>query len=299
MTGLNDVSRAARRKRQRTLAARNVIVPSFPEIIQKETQCRLCSLVEDAPDVLRAIHDYYQQGLGGRALVTRCGEIWAERGVAPPHHRSYERHFKQHVNFSEVNLAVGESMEEDFSLPSGDDLVAPPPPIHTRAGSPPGTLTPAPPPEVQLPEPRAEDIEAGAGDYFTMESLIIRLQARVDQLDKDTAFVDRDGRVNTYGIVIWLKLISELRQALESLNRMRNGDRLTKSIIQATVKRNAVLTSAPLIQRFQLIIELLRNGTPETAAAELEKLTGGDIGAIMLKAAEEAVRESCEVYKLQ
>lgn len=296
MTNLNDGSRVARRKEQRARVVRSVLVPAFPEIVNKESQCRLCALVETAPGILVSIHSQHREGRGVRALETQTRMVWEARGETPVDHRTFDRHLKKHCDFSEVSMAVGETLADD--LPSGDDLLDEE--SSSEPGmSPPGTLSPAPPPVLQLAAPRSEDLEAGAGDYFDMENVIIRLRARVDQLDADTAFVDEEGRVNTYGIAIWIKIISELRQALEALNRMRNSDRLIKAIVQAHTKRVAQLSSAPLINRFQALLMMLKNGTTANAILEVEKLASGDVRDIMIRAAEEAIRESCKVYKLQ
>lgn len=278
MTGLNDGSRLARKARTRERAARTIIVPDFPEIVRKETQCRVCKLVEDAPELLHDIHSKWKMGAGVKALETEMKLEFTMRQEDGIDHRCFARHFKNHVDFSETTMAVGEILEDDFP----EDIIRP--------------IAPAPP--LMLTQPRPEDIEAGAGDYFDMQNVIDRLRSRMHQLDDQTAFVDKDGRVNSYGMVIWLRLVSELRQSLEALNRMRNSDRLTKAILQAHTKRFAQLLSGPLVARFETVLERLQT-SPEDAIFEMEQLAHGDVKSIVLRAAEESVRESCEVYKLQ
>lgn len=284
-------SRVTRRRAQRARVARSIIVPDFPEIVQRGTQCRLCGLVETDPELLRRIHAMWREGKGVRALATSTVADWAERKLKAVDHRTFDRHFKNHVDFDDTTTAVGEVLAED--IPSTAIAERP------RALSPVGILPPAPPPRVELAKPRPEDQEAGAGDYFDMENVIRRLRVRLEQIDQDTSFVDDDGRVNTYGIVIWLKLISEMRQALEALNRMKNSDRLTKAILQAHTKRFAQILSAPLIARFESMLAFVQRGDNSGALAEIERLTrGGQMKEIVLRAADEAVRESVTAYKL-
>lgn len=290
-------SRAARKREQRARTVRTVIVPDFPEIVNREEQCRLCTLVDKDPELLRHIHDAWKSGKGVRALETETTTLWAERGEAVPNVQSFARHFKKHIDFEAA--AVGELLEEDFLPPPPGDTPAPTAIAERpKTSSPEGVLPHAPPPKVELVKPRPEDEEAGAADYFDMENVIRRLRARLEQIDQDTSFVDESGRVNTYGIVIWLKLVSEMRQALESYNRMKNSDRLTKAILQAHTKRFSQLLSQPLITRFEVVLGSLKADAMPNAVAELEKLAREDIKQIVLKAADESVRESVEVYKL-
>lgn len=267
------LDRPGRKREQRERATQNELVPAFPEI-RSHPMCRLCGLVTSDPTMLRRIHTLWQDGQGVRALETATRPWWVERGETPLDHRCFHRHFRSHVDFGNGTMADD---DEDDERP----------------------FEGLPVPKVELVQPRLEDEEAGASDYFDMENAIRRLRARFEQVDETVAFVDKNGRVNSYGAMLWLKLIAELRTSLETLHRMRNSDRLMRAMLQAHTKRLSTMLSRPLIERFEEVLLALRSGDAEEATRALERLAQGDIRSIVLHAAGEAVKESIDVYKLQ
>jgi len=136
-------------------------------------------------------------------------------------------------------------------------------------------------------------------EYFNLSSVIDRIRARMEEVDDNADFLDEDNRVNSYAIVVWLKLVSEFRQAVEAWNRMKNTDRLTKGILQAHTKRHTQNVAEPLVGKFEVVLTNLRkSGTDEFVINQLEHLFGHEVREVLLRAAEESVRESCEAYRL-
>jgi hypothetical protein len=265
MTRKNDGSRVARTKRARAKAAESTNVPSFPEIIARNSQCRLCGLVDSNPDLLRHVHDSFLAGKGVRALETETMEPLQSMGETAMNVKCFARHFKAHVSFADMK------------------------PVFAPA------VVPMPVPAPKVVEDEEESLEAAA--YFDMRNLITKLRARMETIDQSTAFVDDKGKVNSYGLQLWLKFVDSFRAALEAMNRIKNNDRLTRAILQAHAKRQTQIVSAQLISRFETTLAKVRRGDPD-ALADLESFALTEAKNIVLEGARTAVEESCEVYRL-
>lgn len=261
MTGQG--SRKARKARTRDREARAALVEGFPEFVRRHSKCRLCALVDADPDFLRAIHKGWAEGKGVRALETETRPKWAAKGETPLDHRSFHRHLRRHVQFTERSM------------------------------------TKTPPVSALAPVPE-EPVDVGpgeTGDYFDMRMIIDRLRTRMKEVDEKAALVDADGKVDSYALVMWLRLVSEFRSTIEAVNRMKNSDRLTKAILQAHTKRMIQLLSEPMAARFTTVINQLRQN-PENAADVLEHLVATEVPRMVLRAADEGVKESCDTYRL-
>lgn len=318
MTNLNDGSRVVRNQRARERLARADIVPGFPEIIGKETQCRLCSLVEKDPATLRRVHEMFFGGKGLRALSAETAPVFEERGEKKLNMQCFARHFKSHVDFGAVT--VGAALEDDFALPPPPpSRVAPetqpqpepepapapaPPPVVVEPGPAPAPMqmTVAAPTTVAAPAaspsiPEEDDAAMEAAAYFDMRNLVTKLRARLDQLDQSTAFVDDKGKVNSFGLQLWLRFVDSFRSVLEAMNRIRNNDKLTKAILQAHTKRNYNMASAPLVARIEVVLKKMEAGAPDTLD-DLRQLARSDARGILEQAADDAIQETCGVYRL-
>lgn len=275
-------SRKKRQNASREFQAASVIVPGFPEIVGRVSACRLCQLVDSDPNFLRRIHKLWQHGNGVRRLESEMWHAWTSRGEKVADHRTYHRHLRQHCDFTLVDGALEVAMEAG-SAAGGERAARALVPVKVKAETDPGARA------------AAEE----APDYVDMEALLAKLRDRMAEIDENTSFVDDEGRVNSYGIMVWLKLVSEFRQAVESMSRMKNSERLIKAILQSHTKRMAQLISAPLVERFEVVVTAMREGRDgDLVAGELERLASSDIKSLILQAAETAVAESCEVYKL-
>lgn len=237
------------------------MVAGFPEFVRRNSQCRLCLLVEADPELLRRIHRGWTEGKGVRALETETRPAWEARGETPLDHRSFHRHLRRHVQF-----------EGKEKLPMTKPIVP------------------------TVPDESVE-VPGETGDYFDMRMIIDRLRCRMKEVDDTAALVGPDGKVDSYALVMWLRLVAEFRSTIEAVNRMKNSDRLTKAILQAHTKRMVQLFSEPLAARFTAVIGQLRSN-PENAADVLEHLVATEVPRMVLRAADEGVKESCDQFRL-
>lgn len=284
-------SRSKRNADQRERATRRVDVPGFPELIQ-HPQCRVCGLVTVAPELLARLHGLWKnQSYGCRRLAAEAKVGALAGGFEPLSPRSIARHFETHVSYDTVASALVPAVAAAAAAAS--TALVPVTPVASVPAQP----QPAKPAKLAKP-PLEEGVAVETEDYFGMQELIDKLRARMTEVDQNGTFVDGEGRVDNYGILIWLRLIGETRQALEALNRMRRNDALIKAIIQAHTKRATQLASEPLIARFGVILTHLRASVPRETLAELEVFATQDVKDIFLHAAQESVRESCDTYRL-
>lgn len=274
-------SRVERRRRTRERVSAAANVPGFPEIVKRNPQCRLCALADSDPDLLRMVHGLYESGRGFRALATDTLSHWQRREETPVNHQCFARHFRGHVSYAVVTTAVAGDAPVVVQAPAMVEPVKAVSVVRPPHGS----------------VMREFEVAPETGDYFDMRSIIDRLRTRLNDVDEKASFVDENGRVDNYALVMWLRLVAEFRAALEAMNRMKNGDRLTKAIIQAHSKRNAQMTSELLVPKFQTVLEQVRQD-PEAGVEVLEHFFAEEVTNLIIRAADESVKESCEAYRL-
>lgn len=259
------------------------VVPGFPEITQPTPQCKLCTLAASAPGLLKLMHAARRdEDLGNDALATRMRGAFERHGHMVPSPRAIGRHFSGHVDFAAVP-AVG-----DFDMPDPMQVT-----FERLAGA-----------EQDLTALRPEDIALGRNDsdYHSMADLFRRLMRRIASLDSDPyAFVNDDGKPSLQKLSIWSNMISGAKSIIEGLNKMRNSDRMTASILEQHTKRYATALAAPLADTIRGVRDGLRTvDDPRVRALEqrLTVLLESGVGDMFTEAAASALRETKEQYKL-
>jgi hypothetical protein len=259
------------------------MVAGFPEIVQRQPKCKLCQLTETNRGLLKLVHRFrYEEQLGNDALRTKVRGVFERQGIACPSPRSFGRHFDDHVDFSRLPdddaLAMPETLEVTLNR------------LETDAG------------ELRLADP--EDLALGRNnsDYHQLTALFMRLQRRIEALDQDpTAFQNADGSHSFNKLGTWASLIDGARKIVEGLNKMRNGDRMTVSILEQHTKRFATAISRPVAQELRVIQGMLETSAdPQArqAAEAISQLLNVGVSTIMTDAAVQSLRDSKEAYKL-
>ena len=275
-------------------------IPGFPEVVAWKARCRLCALSSRAPELLRQIHTFYRRGYDARRLALETADLWRKRQEAVITQRMFEKHFEEHVDFSDLVQEVagvidvttearvlGDGRSFDLDMPDGS-------PAKARRSE--GARLKA----KLKPDSDENMADQAAESDAEMRAIIKRLQTRMEEVDDTATFVDEEtNQVVKATVEAWLKLVGETRQCLETLHRMRNNERFMKAILQSYARRHTQLVSAPLVARFQELLEELRaSDVPERLLISAENLMKGEVRDILLHAAEESVRESVEAYRL-
>ena len=152
---------------------------------------------------------------------------------------------------------------------------------------------------------RSISVQEGAlgqndSDYHNMWGLFLRLIRRAEAIDEDPrAFLDRHGGYDTQALSVWTKLIDNARRILEGLNKMRNSDRLTISILESHTRSFAQALAGPLGTELREILEDLE-GIPEAKRprARLALLVSEGVVTLFRQAAVDTMARSRREYRL-
>lgn len=262
-----------------------VIVPGFPEIVVFQPMCRVCQLARTKAGLVEIIHKYRrEEGLGVKVLAARIETMLERHGEKPMHGQVLARHFANHVDLGIDALAPG----DDFVFGRGTTQDA-------------AALDEV---EVELLKVNAEDAALGKdeSDYHNMWDLFRRVMRRVAALDSDpTAFITGEGKHDMQKLSIWTAMINTAAGVLNNLNKMRNSDRLTVSILETHTKSFTVAVAAPLAESLKPIqLALAQHPDPAVQALGGQVLTLLQSGVVDIfrRAAEESLRRSKEQFKL-
>lgn len=255
----------------------------FPELTTREPKCKLCQLTDSHRGLLTLVHRLrHEEGYGPDAIRTRIRGAFDRSGLVAPSARSIGRHFEEHVDFSQ--------------MPEPDALALPDPVEVTLERIERDTS------ELRILDP--EDMAMGRdnSDYHQLVDLFRRLLRRVTALDEDpTAFRNADGSHAFQKLNAWTSMVDNARKIIEGLNKMRNTDRMTISILEQHTKRFATEFTRPVAGELRAIGALLSTSNDPVARAAGERiaaLLNEGVRDIMTGAAVRALQESKQEYKL-
>lgn len=260
-----------------------MILPGFPELTAREPKCKLCQIAESHKGILQLVHRLkHEQEMTNDALAKRIQVVFERHGLEPVHARSVGRHFDNHVDFGKLVTPDAYEFPEEIQV-TLERLER-----DTKA--------------LQTASPADVALGHHDSDYHQMADLFMRLQRRIVALDSDpTSFTNADGSHSFSKLKTWSDLIDGARKIIDGLNKMRNSDRMTASILEAHTKRFATAITRPVASQLRTIYTTLEHSNDPAArrAAELlsELLTSG-VTTIMLDAAAQSLRDSREEYKL-
>jgi len=248
------------------------MVPGFPEIVAFTPRCLLCALAKDDPERLRSLHSQRAAGVTVKGLRGLVQATWPDT----PDLRSFSRHFDAHVNLS---------ADVDFAIPE-------------MRGSPRRESDVRAAVEKALAAASAEEAE-DASDFIDMRGVVQRMKRWVARFDDEAALQDDEtGRLDRGWMVIAMKLSGELRASIEALNRMKNTERLTRTMLQGHTKRYTQHISPQLTAELLALRAAVLAGDVTLAARQVDDLLNAKLGLIYRQSADASVQESCDLYKL-
>ena len=259
------------------------MVPGFPEITTREPKCKLCQLADSNRGLLKLVHRMrHEEEHGNDALRNRVRGVFERHGLQVPSPRSIGRHFTEHVDFSR--------------LPAPDALAMPEPVELTLQRLETDSA------DLRLADPEDMALGHDNSDYHQLTALFMRLQRRITALDSDPrAFINADGSHSFQKIGTWASLIDGARRIIEGLNKMRNSDRMTVSILEQHTRRFATAFTRPVAQELRAIrdsLEASPDPAARHAAQRMTELLGTGVPTIMTDAAVQSLRDSREQFKL-
>ena len=269
----------------------------FPEITGWEARCRVCKLIRDEPGVARVVHGEWRSRMAedGTAPQDAVADVVApmlsKHGIKPLSGQVLARHFGRHVGDAA-------SWGSHLSVVPGGM----PDPEEAAVGS--VTEVAAARLAKTLATMKAADARTGAlgqhdSDYFRMNTLFTRLVARIEALDKDpSAFFTTDSRHDMHKLNVWTGMISSARAILADLNKMRNSDRLTASILEQHTLRLSQSLAAGLGEELRPVQAALASGDQARAQELLGEVMGQRVPALFRQAAADALDMTKTKYGL-
>lgn len=161
-------------------------------------------------------------------------------------------------------------------------------------------------PDFDLPE-RIEDDDLvlrqrsvqETNDLGQLWDLFSRSKERVMAMDQDpNAFIGPDGFLDLMAIRTYKELLDTTRKMLETLNKMKNSDRVTASILDAHTKSLAENLAIPLGERLRQVLTLIDKDRIEAKQALIQLLQRGLV-EVFKKAAQDATSTTKETYGLE
>lgn len=266
------------------------LVVGFPELTGFEPKCKLCRLSSDAPGLLKLLHRKHAEGLGSKALMALLRTMFDRYSVNMPSLSAFNRHLSGHVDHSQVSDA------DDYTLPDPLALVLAK--LDDEA------------PAMFKARPDVIAYGHNDSDYHNMAELFRRLMRRVVALDDDPlAFTAADAgeggeRIHNFDrLAKWSGMIANCKSIIESLNKMRNSDRMTVSILEQHTKRYATAVAQPLVTELRAIREQLAalaasNADAHALDVRLGTLLDHQVSEMFTDAAGRTLAETEKHYKL-
>jgi hypothetical protein len=261
------------------------IIAGFPELLY-EPRCRLCRLAFTDPGVLKLINKTYNdKRTSAKLLHAKMVPVFERHQLSVPSEYSFKRHIKTHLDIS--RMATPKILAE-FELPDIEE----------------SRLTRLVDDEMQLRTNTVADLALGTNDsdYHNMADLFRRLMRRIAAVDGDpTSFVNPEGENSLQKLNVWASMIEKAKGIIEGLNKMRNTDRMTVSILEQHTKKYATAVAGPIASIIRTVRDELLNGQDtrsQELAARLTILLDKDVAEILTSAAVKSMRESREQFKL-
>lgn len=258
-------------------------INGFPEL-SFEPRCTLCQMVHTHAGILKYIHrEYAKDTPGDVALHSRIKPIFERHGISPcPSPRAFGRHVRSHVNLDQMG-----SMDA-FDVPNPVEAVC------DRFD------------ETSMDLRRLDPADLALGhndsDYHNMADLFRRIYRRIAALDSDPeAFRTPEGKHNFQRYRDWANMVSSAKSILEGLNKMRNTDRMTVSIIEQHTKRYATALVGPIgdvIRGVRDELFAIDHPKAQELSMRLSLLLDKDVPLIFRDAAVRTLKESKDKFKL-
>lgn len=254
---------------------------ALPEL-KYEPKCRVCQLANEHPGIVQLVHKYkVKDKYGASPIAARIRDVVVAQGIRPISSRSINRHFEGHVDFDQLYIKA--PAENVFKV-DGTNLDAA---------------------ETEMINHNLRDLALGKNDsdYHNMVELFRRLMRRIIALDADPmAFLSEDGKNHsTNRLNTWKSMIDSAARIVSDLNRMRNQDKMTVSILENHTKKFATAVAGPIGAEIREVRDQLidiQDPKAQQLALRLDALLTVGVTDIFSKAATSSLRQSKEQYKL-
>jgi hypothetical protein len=139
-----------------------------------------------------------------------------------------------------------------------------------------------------------------SSDYRRMYDLFLRLVQDAQSLRADPhAFLTPEGRYNDKIINAYAKLMGLAMKGMESLNRMRNNDKMVSTMLDSNARELSQLACVDLGVEIKSIIDMIDGGaSSEDTVMSLRRLLYRRVPEIFLRGATSSLKSTKEEFGL-
>ena len=137
-------------------------------------------------------------------------------------------------------------------------------------------------------------------DYFELRILYQEIKTIFQDVRREFSEAKRQKKkTSDYGLVMLVKLASELRQILKTLSDMRNSEKLVSVILARHTEQLVHLLTEPVGATLRDTRDRLYRGEdPRNVAEQLDALVGEELLPLFESLAKQALEQSKQQYKL-
>lgn len=249
-----------------------------------EYRCKICRLANTNPTIYKKLHDLvlsdrrsYNSAMAEVNTYIKQHSI----DLALLNMMNILKHFKKHISTSQrTALTIAQA------LPG-------PPVVPAAAGK---TMA-----EV---EKMAQSASASDVDDFNnlndlrkrITNVVTSLQSQLEEKDPVSGQI----KLNKHAVQLFAGLIAETRACINDLNKMRQSERLIKTVVQSLLDRMTFAIIPQLLEEYKLVVEeLVHAGVPKEVADRCDERLRRKSAEIIAVTARAAVTEIQRQFKLR
>lgn len=260
------------------LSARNL---DFTQI-RYEFRCKICRLSQEHPELYLQIHEMVlKERLTYTAALQKANHYIEEKqlGIALLNIVNIGSHFRKHIGADQrVAMVIANEIE-------------------------PPSFAPAPKVAKAMQRMVEEHVGDEVDDFRNLDNIRSRLTTQLDVLETQLNTVDpltKATRLSHQAVGLYKELIGEIRNCINDLNKMRQSERLIKTVVQQLLDRMTFAIIPQLLDEYTIISEeLAHHGTALEVVRNIDERLRTKTAQIIATTARAAVVEVQRTFKLK
>lgn len=250
--------------------------------IRYEFRCKICRLSQEHPELYLQIHEMVlKERLTYTAALQKANHYIEEKqlGVALLNIVNIGSHFRKHIGADQrVAMVIANEIE-------------------------PPSFAPAPKVAKAMQRMVEEHVGDEVDDFRNLDNIRSRLTTQLDVLETQLNTVDpltKATRLSHQAVGLYKELIGEIRNCINDLNKMRQSERLIKTVVQQLLDRMTFAIIPQLLDEYTIISEeLAHHGTSLEVVRNIDERLRTKTAQIVATTARAAVVEVQRTFKLK
>jgi hypothetical protein len=144
-----------------------------------------------------------------------------------------------------------------------------------------------------------EKVNQDVGDFNDLSSIRDKLLDKLQSLDNHITNTGEDGQMDRWAVQLYSTLAAEIRACVVDLNKMRQSERLMKSVVQTLLDKLMLGVTPLLLDEYDVIINALRDKGIDTGFVDMiDERLRTRTAKIMTDTARMAVMEVSKQFKI-